>query len=620
MAVQYHIRCVCENYTVSLSSGIDIECDSCLNKISTANEDFFVYIPIEQQLRQVIDENFDEIVLYPPTADENFMTDIHDGIQFKKASENFKDLKVLSMVVCTDGAQVFKSTQKSLWAIQLYLNFLKPSKRYIAKNVMVVGLHYAKKKPNMQKFFYPLLSELQQIHESGGFTVEKKGYSHHFMPIITHCCCDLPAKADVQGTTTHNGYYACGFCLHPGKPIKKDAKSKAVVRYTNRNKTEVLRTHEQMLKTYEKITSTPIDGIKQVSCLVASNHFDLVYGFCIDYMHAVLLGVVKKQLNLWIDSVYHDKPFYIKPSLQPILDKRIKNIKPTTEIARKPRSISEKANFKANELRNFLLYYLPCCLNGLLKKRYIDHFQLLSASIYMLLEERIAKQNIDIAERKLVQYADEYEKLYGEDNVTLNLHLLRHIATSVRNLGPLWSQSAFAMEDNNGTLIKITAKNKILQSIAFRSTMRSINHDNDLKISVGGPKKCILNPDQLNALCDYDFKKQKPVIYEFMVLNGIKYTSKKSKKIATVDYYLKLKNEKFGAVEFYFVHKLVVYGLMNEYKIIDRKDHMNAVEPTSQYIIFNFKEVEKKLIYMNIYMNMKNCEFITSIPNRYEKS
>lgn len=102
-------------------------------------------MPIGEQLQKIIYENFDEILMYPSSEDENFMTDIHDGIQYKKACEKFEGLKVSSMVVCTDGVQVFNSTHKSLWAIQLYLNFLKPSERYIANNIMVVGLHYAQK-------------------------------------------------------------------------------------------------------------------------------------------------------------------------------------------------------------------------------------------------------------------------------------------------------------------------------------------------------------------------------------------------------------------------------------------------------------------------------------------
>lgn len=619
LSIEYHIRCAeCKNTTISISSGVLVECETCLKKISTANSDFFIYIPIEQQLRKIIDEHFYEICSYPSSVDENFITDVHDGIQFKNASEKYKGSKVLSMVVCTDGIQVFNSSYKSLWAIQLYLNFLKPPMRYIAKNIMVVALYSGKKKPNMQEFFYPLLKELQQLIELGGLSVKKNGQLHYFMPLITHCCCDLPAKADVQGMTTHSGYNACGFCLNPGTLIKKNEKSKSVVRYTNRNKNEVARTHEQMLSTYRKLKSKPIDGLKSVSCLIALADFDLVNGFCIDYMHAVLLGIMKKQLSLWLDSSNHREPYYIKPKLQQVLNTRIQNMKPPSEMARRPRSIFEIGNFKANEYRSLLLYYLPNTLFGLLKKSYVEHFHLLSSAIYMLLEEKIPIQNVAKAENKLIQYADDYEKLYGKHNVTINLHLMRHVGIAVKNLGPLWTQSAFGMESNNGILGKTTAKNNILHSIAWRYvtkfSLESIEHGK--KITVGGPKQINLNAGQLNALSIFGLESHKQTIYEFVTLNGIKYTSKTSKPTAAIDYFLRLKNEKCGAVDFYFVDKLVVHGLMDEYGIVSSKDHFNKVTGLGQYAVFNINEVEKKLLYMNI----RDEEFITSIPNRFEKS
>lgn len=237
----------------------------------------------------------------------------------------------------------------------------------------------------------------------------------------------------------------------------------------------------------------------------------------------------------------------------------------------------------------------------------------------MLLQGRIPIKNIEIAEKRLIQFADDYETLYKKHNVTLNIHLMRHIGAAVRNLGPLWSQSAFAMEDSNGHLVRTTAKRNILQSTAWKYIAKQslrLKNDDDRKISVGGPKKIDLNPQQLSAMQGFDFESQRPTIYDFMTLNCIRYTSKKSKQIATIDYYLKLENEKFGAVEFYFVHKLVVHGLMNEYKISDSKDHINTVESTSRYVIFNIREVEKKLLYMKI----NKTEFLTSVPNRFEKS
>lgn len=59
-----------------------------------------------------------------------------------------------------------------------------------------------------------------------------------------------------------------------------------------------------------------------------------------------------------------------------------------------------------------------------------------------------------------------------EDRHSVNIHLTRHIADAVRNLGPLWAQSAFAFEANDATLIKTTAKHTVLHSITWKYKAR----------------------------------------------------------------------------------------------------------------------------------------------------
>lgn len=90
----------------------------------------------------------------------------------------------------------------------------------------------------------------------------------------------------------------------------------------------------------------------------------------------------------------------------------------------------------------------------------------------MLLEETIPIQNIDAAETKLKRFANEFEKFYGKENVAMNHHLLTHIANAVRHNGPLWAQSAFGFESNNGILAKISSKKHILHELAWKYTSR----------------------------------------------------------------------------------------------------------------------------------------------------
>lgn len=129
------------------------------------------------------------------------------------------------------------------------------------------------------------------------------------MAFWSHVCCDLPAKADVQGMVGHAGYFACGFCMHPGVAVRKDSKSKSYVRYVDRERNEQARTHESFIEIYSKLKpqSSSINGIKSISCMVGEESFDLVHGFCIDYMHCILLGVMKKLLDLWLNSLVMKK-------------------------------------------------------------------------------------------------------------------------------------------------------------------------------------------------------------------------------------------------------------------------------------------------------------------------
>jgi len=49
-------------------------------------------------------------------------------------------------------------------------------------------------------------------------------------------------------------------------------------------------------------------------------NFDVARGFVPDYMHSVLLGVVRQFVFLWCDSTDSDKPFYLGRSLSKVDD------------------------------------------------------------------------------------------------------------------------------------------------------------------------------------------------------------------------------------------------------------------------------------------------------------
>lgn len=263
-------------------------------------------------------------------------------------------------MVNTDGVSLKKSSNKSVWPLQIICNFLPPRIRYLNANIISVAFCYSNQKPDMLKFFEPLATEIENL-QTNGFVFKQQV----FRAAITHAVLDLPAKASFQQTMQYNGYFNCGYCLHRGESTEGG------VRYTMCDENVDLRRHEDFVVAIEKIvkknSSVNVNGIKGMSPAICLDFFDMVDSFGIDYMHSVLLGVMKNLLEFWLCSKKHHDSF-INKSLQNSLNVRILSIKPCRFISRLPRSLEHRKLFKASELRSLLLYYLPVCLQGILKK------------------------------------------------------------------------------------------------------------------------------------------------------------------------------------------------------------------------------------------------------------
>lgn len=623
---EFHLQCSkCNIYSSTSSSRCN--CIACGEKLTTVESNHFVYIPLKQQLLKSIDENFARITSYEfdrkNNSESDVIRDVYDSILHQQVQAKYQSATVLPLSIITDGAVVHKCSRKSLWAIQMYQNFLPPILRYIAKHILVVGLYFGVKKPNMHDFFLPLFKELESIYNEGGICIRKNEKKVCYYPFILQCCCDIPAKVEVQGMVSHNGYYSCGYCLHPGEPIKNQNNSKSFVRYIHQEMPSASRTHRTLLETYKKLKSDPIKGVKKVSCMIAAKNFDLVNGFCIDYMHCVLLGVLKKLLGLWLDSVNHDKPYYIKPKSQCLLNSRLIKIKPISNISRKPRPLSDRSNYKANEYRNLLLYYLTYSLRGLLPKPYIDNFKLLSSSIYTLLKKEITFGEIDEAEKKLNRFADEFESLYGVGNVTTNIHLLRHITNSVRYHGPLWTQAAFGFESYNGLLVKTNSKKNILHSIAWKYCMKlTLNAmDKDEKksfVKVSGKQKIVISKEEQVVLRDFEnlCESEYLTIYKSIEVNGERFTTMNSREVATIDYVVKTKNNTICSVKYFFAYQRNLYAMIQPFEIVGLSNHLKEVELSGEFMTISISEIEEKLLYMKI----GNQNIVSQIPNKYEKT
>lgn len=115
--------------------------------------------------------------------------------------------------------------------------------------------------------------------------------------------------------------------------------------------------------------------------------FGCVISVPLDYMHLILLGVMKKLITLWLS-----KPLTVRLSTKNIneITKGLIILKHTTpfKFARKPRSILKYTHWKATEFRTFLLYTGPIVLKGILSDKMYDNFISLHTAIAILVSDK----------------------------------------------------------------------------------------------------------------------------------------------------------------------------------------------------------------------------------------
>lgn len=73
--------------------------------------------------------------------------------------------------------------------------------------------------------------------------------------------------------------------------------------------------------------------------------------------------------------------------------------------------------------------------------------------MHILNSTRISEKRRKKANGLLKSFVDEFEELYGENNMVYNIHQLKHLGECVSRNGPLFAYSAYALEDYIGHLV-----------------------------------------------------------------------------------------------------------------------------------------------------------------------
>ena len=223
-----------------------------------------------------------------------------------------------------------------MWPLYLKINELPPKKRDYLTNKILAGIWVGDGKPAVNTYFKPIYHTLQKLYTEGDLVSSP----HITGPFQCHAImlsgtCDMPAKAVALNMIGHNGFYGCPKCSQPGITYKTSKGGNVrVYPYNASNPVGPVRTSES-LKHDAKVslrTNSVVNGIRGPgSCLATLPQYDIVKGMSIDYMHCVLINIVRLLISLWFESKYSSE-LWSCCSSESVVDAHMESIQPPNFI------------------------------------------------------------------------------------------------------------------------------------------------------------------------------------------------------------------------------------------------------------------------------------------------
>lgn len=433
------------------SNGINnviFSCPQCHKEINAKTNleagNTFLHLSLKKQLKDFF-ELFGHQCLYSETRKKtNYyaIEDIYDGDCYIKGNA----ANMLSLNFSVDGTPIFDSSASSIHPVLCTINELAPTER--KNHIMLTCLWFGSKKIKMNDYLTPFVEKAKELYYKG-FHYFYNGKKYHKRVRILAGNCDSIEKPLLQCSMQFNGAYGCGLCLNPGESIPKGNGHVRVYLVDNDNNAfgMGLRTHAGTL--HDALNKT--NGIKDRSKLCNIPEFDIINNLHVEWMHCVALGVCRQFVKMWFDSSFHQEHFYFGNLIDRV-DEILLSYKPSLEVSRTPRRISDYKHWKAHEFVIFLLFYSIPIFKEFFPNKLLHHWSLLVDAISILLKTSIMRSEIVYAEKCLLKFVKNVQVLYGKQFMSFNVHLLLHLPQSVLNWGPLWAHSAFCYEDFNQEL------------------------------------------------------------------------------------------------------------------------------------------------------------------------
>lgn len=367
----------------------------------------------------------------------------------------------------------------SVGAIYLTIQNLPRNERYLRENIILVGLLPGPKEPSltMNSYLTPLVKELLELWHGVIITLKIPNslpISIRIKAALSCCACDIPASKKVCGFLAHSATLGCNKCLKQFSHYQ-NSNGKPCTDYSgfDRESWSMRNSDIHRQKADELLKEKTITSLKEAettyslrySVLLSLPYFDPIQFTVIDPMHNIYLGTGKHAFKVWVQNNLITKRDMIK------LEEQMENFVVPSNAGRLPTTISSGyGGFTANQWSNWITFYSPIVLKGILPDEHYRCWLLFVRACALLKPRFLRKCDIDSADL-LLQFCKEFQRLYGPQSITPNMHT--HLKQCIIDFSPLHAFWCYPFERYNGVLGSFHSSRKLIESQLMKKFCQS---------------------------------------------------------------------------------------------------------------------------------------------------
>ncbi|KAL3858314.1 hypothetical protein ACJMK2_012908 [Sinanodonta woodiana] len=205
------------------------------------------------------------------------------------------------------------------------------------------------------------------------------------------------------------------------------------------------------------------------SVLLELHYFDPVRMTILDPMHNLFLGSAKHMLKIWnATKILRDEHLGM-------IQEKIELIQCPSDVGKLPQKFSSFGSFTADQWKNWTILFSVFALKDVLKSDDLECWRAFFLACKNLCTRTMKKSNVKLAQKLLLSFCERFEKLYGEDRVTPNMHMHAHLDQCINDFGPIYSFWLFSFERENGILGSMPINRRNIEIQLMRKFIKNLH-------------------------------------------------------------------------------------------------------------------------------------------------